>query len=984
MNLTNQTVPPDSESSGNRRQLSWSRIRTYIQDRLKQAQADILNYTWALVCLELSIFTLLSIPTEDKLYFYPLSYFFFHSAFALIILQGMRYRPNWNLKAVRFSNRIRSSGSALFLLSVASVYSLRIIIIMMQKGMPRIDLGYFLLLPTLYIYYLLWVAIPREQITSAAVILYLLFLTPPYQVGLMSMVSPVVLILGWMFIEHLIRRWQAGLELWELPKQSIYIWGFLVIILLSSFRSFYFHNSLNAFQIIACDMLFAVLVMHLNLKVTQRFTIIIGALSMMTLLSGYSVYNLALRIQTFGVLDGFFHRSWTLNCQPDSIAFIVIVLFPLILALLDSYLLTIWRFILIPIAVILLIALLATHEYLAWIIILLEIAAYRILSLWMLLRSVRDPAHTLRGTLIGVGFLFAVPSLIAQSRICLAIQQSLQSWQEISSDLLATVTTHFWLGTGLNVKSYIYPALSVERFRASSPSFTFDPINTWVELLTSSGWLGVSSFLMIVVVAGKNLAVVLREDRKNTPIIIGLITAYFGTLADSLGNFRLLTKENSYLFWVIVVAGLWSKKLADDSPGQIGLNQNRRQRLVVNLGMTVVFAALIGLTTAHGISRYFYQLLLNSTANIIQGTDQQGTNQIFKNLEKVIFYNRFMPHVMYYRGLLAELQARKANDYHERQNYYQDALEAYQKAVDLNPYNEFYLFTKANTLAQKGRFCEAFFTLDHMLRLNSINHRRAAHLSLAELFQRNNDFANVYRQVLAALTIDPNLAQTFTSELGAAIDRNDMRLILYRAITKLSREQTGSPEQKQILAIKYCQAAFAMKAKDLAFRSLACIRQDEHNTPQYYLWFSRIAAEEKFGHSRSILLKSLKDNPGNPLLENELGIINFLYRDLDGARQNFENAVKHWDSIILDNVLAYSMLLTIHEVTRADAQIAIAAPKLRLSLTTLPYQIGEAQSVYSGDHEKLEQLLYYYSYLNRDLQNRLSQSFRISSTKALR
>ncbi|MBN2053469.1 tetratricopeptide repeat protein [bacterium] len=883
------------------------------------------------------------------------SIFILQAVFAYSIIIGFQRSTAPDRSSYPWLERLLRISGALFLFSVLLVFSVRVLLVL-----PGL---YYWIIASIFIYFLFWYAYPRNRIYTAGLVLYLVFLSSPYQIKLIHILSPNVLILGWLFLYHIVDRWRRGIRTWSLHWRLIPALLTVVVLVIATHGSFCTHRSLIAMVNITCDLLFLLLLAEYLKTDSGRLHILIPIAASTVLTASVGLVILAVRCHALGLTAGLTHALWVNRCPPTTTAFQIVVLAPFLLAFREIYFMSYWRRVLPPALFIMMVFLYGTHSYTHWVILAIELTIY-----WFLFKRLPMGSSSIyRGRRRGLVLPAAGLALTAYP-LGRTIQELLWAgWSDrcaFWSTIARTIPEHMWFGTGFNLKQYLYPALAARQpFQPLIRELTIDAENTWLEIYTSMGLAGVLCTIVLLLVASRRLGTMLRNPNSSSPIICATAAAFTGILLDSLSDFRLLSADTSIFIWVVLGIAMWNpihqSRLDAALPTRTTALAARR---MVDFVVTLGFALILSITLSLGLSRSFFQIAIQEVSSIPYQDSQTHFKLARQHLATALYYNGLDPHLHYYKGY--------AN---ERAGRIKEAIADYREAVTLNPRNEYYYQEISKNLLRFGDRAGAAEMLDRALRLNPNREDALLYLGRAVVSHFEGDDTAMRQALLDGMGVNPHILLKLKQlhlrhpDFPAPVD------ILTQAVTDLEQAQHMEDGIRDRLAYSYCRAALLLMVANPSYRlpslrylaeqSLACLSTGERNGVCAAILRSRIYGLNDLECSQTILQKVLQRYPKHPVVENEMGLLLYIHGQYALSMKYLDAAMLHWNSKVVDNILYYAVAGMELEILDNPEAARLNRNRYLYVERDFVHQLWEAQQLFSKDEDKLQQIIYYHDLL---------------------
>jgi O-antigen ligase len=341
---------------------------------------------------------------------------------------------------------------------------------------------------------------------------------------------------------------------------------------------------------------------------------------------------------------------------------------------------------------------------------------------------------------VGAGaYLYRHGGLEALNSKQVSVEQRVENYQVA----WAIIKDHFWTGVGLGQIGVQYPKYQAAPFSpAEYPSHPYtysehvhnDFLMFWVE----GGLIGLVLFLVVLAVYGFTVLRFFKSpevSKEKKELLLGVLASLTALLVQSLSNFPLQVASTAILFGLFLAA-----PLALRSP--VSASSSFKLSIIQKAVLSLVIIAVLVLSTQ--------MVAASIAARRTRGETNLGKSELGVSFGKRL--TALSPHdPKAWNALGAALALGGKTD--------DDACDAYQKSMDLNPNYVESLYAMANIRMNQGRFADASALCDQGLAITP-NYSGLVWIRAVCLFQLKNyeESAKTFENFL---TYVPNDAQAY-------------------------------------------------------------------------------------------------------------------------------------------------------------------------------------------------------------------------------
>jgi len=303
-------------------------------------------------------------------------------------------------------------------------------------------------------------------------------------------------------------------------------------------------------------------------------------------------------------------------------------------------------------------------------------------------------------------------------------------------------------------------------------------------------------------------------------------------------------------------------------------------------------------------------------------------------------------HHIYYLGQAA--LARGAGD---------EALALLNRTVQLNPSFAFYRRELAAAALRANDPHLAASELQQAIRLEPFETEGSAAFLLGRLLWRTGQHSNARAYLALALNLNPTLAG---DPFWTAVDDGQLRDELLRESVDECTTLYSDPTRQAEAFLRLHRLAHAWSAAGQPARGATALewvltespasRQTRIELTQLYLDMDQVNS------AREVMAGALALEPLYPAYMNAMARVLVRTGDVEGAIAMFEQALRHWTSISLDNYVAHLYLERLYAATGQQELADIEARKLRFIRSKLPEQQRDFEIHTGGDVDELREL----------------------------
>ncbi len=489
------------------------------------------------------------------------------------------------------------------------------------------------------------------------------------------------------------------------------------------------------------------------------------------------------------------------------------------------------------------------------------------------------------------------------------------------------------LGPGLDTKRFLFPMkkAAAEPYQPVTRQYLIDSHNTYIEILSSSGIIGLIGLLLFIISFTAPLI-----KARSMPARIFLITGS-GLIFDFLFHYRLHAADTGILIWIL--AALMTVHTPDSAFGSsfkkgVLLEGSPKAKKVI----TWVGVILILIISIPPLGQHMVE---HGRTALSKGK--------WRNAYAFFSAASYLEPVNAHHHYLLALWNQSTGSMNE-------ATENFSRSVELHPHYAFYRYYLGLAYLNMRQTEKADESLETAFLLDPFNVEGTYAFESGKVCWLLGKRNEAFHRMLIALGMNPSLA------LKSFWEKDDNGKLLNALLEEHVRQsvelmRSGKSWVQAKLRLLHAAAAFEkIKAFDQAENSLKVILDANRDDREAVLQLTELYINrEKFDEAERLIRDALSRNYHYGMYHNALGRILTAKKEYEKAIQEFRLAIDTWTSISLDNLVAHHFLHRLYEKTGRN-ELALQEKQ---ALDFLHERIGEERKdieIHAGNINELKEL----------------------------